>query len=302
MLPPFIVVRPATLTEACSTLGDDPDATAYAGGTELIVAMKLGLADYATLVDLKPLPELAEITLGPGWLRIGATATHRRIAHSPEATHAFPTLGAALRRIANPRVRNTGTIGGNLAFGEPHSDPATLLVAADAEISCHGADGSSRRVAAADFLEGPFQTCLSQGELITSIDVPRLDPNLSAIGFRRFVFTERAVALAAVRLDTSGDVVVDARVVVGAATPRPVRASVAERLLIGSPATLDQVGARTVGQAAAAASDIDARDAEADGDYLRHLVAVLVEDAVLDAVSALPGPTSAGRQWHRLPR
>jgi CO/xanthine dehydrogenase FAD-binding subunit len=77
---------------------------------------------------------------------------------------------------------------------------------------------------------------------------------------------------------------------VGAATPRPVRASAAEQLLIGSPATLDQVSARTVGQTAAEASDIDARDAEADADYLRHLVAVLVEDAVDDAVSALPGP------------
>jgi aerobic carbon-monoxide dehydrogenase medium subunit len=290
MLPPFTIVRPASLTEACATLAGDPDATAYAGGTELIIAMKLGLADYAVLVDLKPLPELAEITLGDGRLRIGATATHRRITHSPEVATAFPALGAALRHIANPRVRNTGTIGGNLAFGEPHSDPATLLVAADAEISCHGADGRSRRVAAADFLQGPFQTCLSPGELITSIDVPRPHPNRSAIGFRRFVLTERAVALAAVRLDTSGDVIVDARVVVGAATPRPVRANAAEQLLIGSPATLDQVSARTVGQAAAEASDIDARDAEADADYLRHLVAVLVEDAVGDAVSALPGP------------
>jgi aerobic carbon-monoxide dehydrogenase medium subunit len=309
-LPPFTVLRPASLAEACAVLADDPDAAAYAGGTELVVAMKLGLAAHSVLVDLKSLAELSGIALDGPTLRIGAATTHREIVGSPAAAAGCPLLVEALRDVANPRVRAVGTIGGNLAFGEPHSDPATALVAADARVRCHAPGGAVRSVAAADFLAGPFETCLEPGELISAVEVPRHDRSRSATGYRRFVLTERAAAIAAVRLDVEGDGVgggriVDARVVVGAATPRPTRVTAAERLLVGRAAALDDAVRAEAGRLAADTSGVDARDAEAAEDYLRHLVSVLVEDALgdaaADAVRLRPRPSAAAPAARRPP-
>jgi aerobic carbon-monoxide dehydrogenase medium subunit len=314
-LPPFTVLRPASLAEACAVLADDPDATAYAGGTELVVAMKLGLAAHSVLVDLKSLAELSGIALDGPTLRIGAATTHREVVASPAAAAGCPLLVEALRDVANPRVRAVGTIGGNLAFGEPHSDPATALVAADARVRCHAPGGVVRSVAAADFLVGPFETCLEPGELISAVEVPRHDRARSATGYRRLVLTERAAAIAAVRLDIEGGGVegggveggriVDARVVVGAATPRPTRVTAAERLLVGRAAALDDAVRAEAGRLAADTSGVDARDAEAAEDYLRHLVSVLVEDALgdaaADALRLRPRPSAAAPAARRPP-
>ena len=145
MLRPFEIHEPSTVGEASrllATLGDD--ATVYAGGTELIPVMKEGLASYRHLINIKTIPGLDVITERNGVLSIGALATHRRIEQAPQVhTHA-PLLARVTSRVANLRVRQMGTLGGNLCFAEPHSDPAAVLLAHSAELVL-ARDGGERR-------------------------------------------------------------------------------------------------------------------------------------------------------------
>src|SRR4051812_1551441 len=127
-LPPFTIDQPSTLTEASQLLltGDD-ESRAYAGGTELLLVMKHGGLRYDRLVDVKTVPGLNSIEERDGAIWIGALATHLALERSPLIRRLLPALADLESKVANPRVRSTGTIGGNLCFAEPHSDPSTLL-------------------------------------------------------------------------------------------------------------------------------------------------------------------------------
>jgi carbon-monoxide dehydrogenase medium subunit len=125
MIPRFALARPASLPEAFAAYAaTDGDGAFIAGGTELLQVMKMGFAQLGTLIDLKGLPELRGIELEPdGRLRIGAATTHREIERSEIVALALPGLVELERGVANVRVRSTGTLGGNLAFAQPHSQP-----------------------------------------------------------------------------------------------------------------------------------------------------------------------------------
>lgn len=289
MLPEFTILRPGSVADACRLLQEhDGEVAVYAGGTELLLLMKLGFADYPLLLDLKRLPELGSVTVTPDLVRIGATVTHRSLEWSPQVAAALPSLVSLERRVANPRVRGTGTIGGNLAFGEPHSDPATYLVATGARLVCQRADGTRRTVPAADFLTGPFETVLAPGELLVEVQIPR-PAGRSAIDHQRMVLTERPAATVTAAATVDDGVVTSARIAVGAATPVPSRVRAAENLLAGAAAEpiLESAGdlLRRVGAAAAETVTIESG---ADEAYRRQLVAVLVRRAVHGALTALP--------------
>src|SRR5262245_27128961 len=106
----------------------------YAGGTEVLVAMRAGLLRAPVLVDLKRLPELAAVEAARGTLRIGAIATHEAVAGHAAVAKAHPMLASVLRLVGNARVRAQGTLGGNVCFAEPRSDVATALVAIGATV------------------------------------------------------------------------------------------------------------------------------------------------------------------------
>src|SRR5437867_1869670 len=134
MLRPFALHRPGTAEEACAllaTLGED--AAPYAGGTELLLLMKLGLLRPRHLVDVKRIRPFDGITDGTH-LAIGATVTHRTVERSALVRARCPLVASVARHVANVRVRNVGTVGGNLAFADPHSDLATLFLALDATV------------------------------------------------------------------------------------------------------------------------------------------------------------------------
>jgi CO/xanthine dehydrogenase FAD-binding subunit len=123
---PFTYHRPAKVEDAVALLaryGDD--AAPYAGGTELLLAMKMGFAQYDHLVDLKRVPELRGVALRGNVLSVGALARHAEIASDDAVREAVPALAKLCGEIANPRVRSAGTIGGNLCFAEPRADPPT---------------------------------------------------------------------------------------------------------------------------------------------------------------------------------
>src|SRR5438552_3045026 len=160
---------------------------------------------------------------------VGSTVTHREIERAPLVLERLPALAAMERRVANIRVRNVGTLGGNLCFSDPHSDPATFLLALDAEVAY-----ADRRVPLAEFLVGPYQTALRHGELLASVRVPVPAPS-TGVAHRKLAFHERPAATVACLVRTEQGGVAEARIAVGSVGARPVRALEAERALTGKP-------------------------------------------------------------------
>lgn len=270
LLPAFRLHRPESLPEALDLLSGNEDSAVYMGGTELLLLMKLGMARPEHLVDCKRLPGLDELTVHADRIEIGAAVTHRRLERDASVATALPVLAEMTRQVANVRVRNAGTVVGNLCFAEPHSDPATLLLALDASVEIAGSDGT-RTVALEDFVEGPLQTAVQEGEIVTRLVVP-LPPQGARIAYRRFAVKERPTANVAVLAAQQAE---GTRVVVGAAGPRPVRVPAAEAMLAaGEP---DGRGA-TLAAAAGAAEAYD--DGDGSADYKEQLVRVLLDRAL----------------------
>ena len=172
MLRPFTLHRPDTADEACALLARlGEDAALYAGGTELLLLMKLGWLRPRHLVDVKRIHELGDLTDGPR-LAIGATVTHRALELSALVRVRCPLVASVARHVANVRVRNVGTVGGNLAFADPHSDLATLFLTLDATVELVSPRGR-RELPLADFVRGPWETARASDELLALV---RLTP------------------------------------------------------------------------------------------------------------------------------
>ncbi len=284
-LPPFALHRPATLEEAAEVIekhGDD--AALYCGGTELLLLLKLGFASFGHLVDLKGIDELRGLGLDDGALVIGAATTHRELERSALVHARLPALATMERGVANVRVRTAGTLGGNLCFSDPHSDPATFLLALGGEVECRRGGGRPRRLPVAEFVVGPYQTALEAGEVLTAVRVP-VPPASTAIVHEKFAFHERPAATVTCLVRVEGGRVAEARIAVGSVGVRPARANEAERLLVGLDAA--GPGAAALGEAGAAAAEAAAAVEDANGsvEYKANLVAVLVRRALERALA-----------------
>jgi carbon-monoxide dehydrogenase medium subunit len=283
-LPPFSLHRPGSAGQASRLLaGLGDDAAAYCGGTELLLAMKLGLASYEHLVDLKRAAGLRGIAAAPGGaMRIGAAATHHEIETSAVLRARYPEMGAMISQVANLRVRSVGTLGGNLCFADPHSDPAAFLMAAGATLVCQLGD-ETRRVPAAGFLTGPYQTALAPGELLTAIELPPR-PDRTGLCHLRMKLTERPVVTvtAQITLAPRGDVA-QARLVVGSVAGVPFPADTAALIGASRSDFTPRAGA-CAEQAATTCTPLP--DGEASPDYLRHLVFVHARQALGEAFAA----------------
>lgn len=282
-LTPFRLHRAATVEEATDLLGElGPDALPYCGGTELLLVAKLGLTEFTDLVDLKGIEEMAGIEAN-GALRIGATTTHRQIERSEVVRQRWPSLAEMERRVGNIRVRNVGTIGGNLCFADPHSDPATYLIAADATLTARRGGAAERRIAIEDFTRGPYETALEPGELLTAVEVPAL-LGASALVHRKMSFHERPAITVAVSLAVRDGVVESARLAVGSVGLAAQRLPDAESHLNGLEAAAAEAGLRSVGDAAARQAE-PITDANGTVEYKRQLVRVLVRRCAQEAVT-----------------
>ena len=284
-LPPFDLHRPRALEEA-TELADryGEDAAFYCGGTELLLLLKLGYASFGHLIDLKGVEELAGVRAEDGCLVVGAAVTHRELERSELVRERLPALAEMERRVANIRVREVGTLGGNLCFSDPHSDPATFLLALDAEVEYRRGGEAARRAPISDFVVGPYQTILDEGEVLTSVRIPELPPG-AAVAHSKLAFHERPTAtVACLALVVDGEVA-EARVAVGSVGARPVRAGAAEQMLTGAPA--QEIGngllAEAGERAAEAAAPVD--DASGSAEYKAQLVRVLVERTFRKAVA-----------------
>jgi carbon-monoxide dehydrogenase medium subunit len=273
-LPEFSLDRPRSLDEALALRSVHEDAAWYAGGTELLALMKLGLAAPSRLIDVKQLPELRLLGPRDGDLTIGAAVTHRTIERDPTVRRILPSLHQVAHVLANVRVRNVGSLGGNLCFAEPHSDPATLLLALGARIGVRST-ARAREVPIEEFVVGPFETTLAAGELMTHVTVPRPD-DVVDVALERRAFRERPTVNVVVARTRHGF-----RVAVGAAGPVPVRATEAERLLDERWASADDREDAAQAAGVAAAEVAGAYDeAGASAMYKEHLTTVLVRRAI----------------------
>jgi aerobic carbon-monoxide dehydrogenase medium subunit len=287
-LPPFTLHRPGSVAQASrllTELGDD--AAAYCGGTELLLAMKLGLASYEHLIDLKRVTGLRGVHAGDdGMLRVGAATTHNELETDTALLARYPELPAMISQVANVRVRSVGTLGGNLCFADPHSDPAPFLIALGATMVCQLGD-ATRRVPAGRFLAGPYQTVLDPGELLACVELPPR-PASTGLAHLRMKLTERPAVTATAMITLTGG-------------PLSRRAVSAARLVVGSvgrvPFAADAVGltGATDQDFAERAQDCAARAAAgcaplqgtgASPDYLRHLAFVHARQALTQAFSA----------------
>ena len=267
MLPDFALVRPATLEEALGLIGED--ALPYVGGTELLIAMKGRLLQPGTLVDLKHIEALREIRTEAGCLVIGAASTHDAVTRSDLVREHAPLLVEVEPTVGNPRVRSTGSLGGNLCFAEPKSDVLTALMALEASVTLVSLSGS-REVAVAEFQRGPYWTVCEQDELMTEIRIPRL-PGRRGV-YEKFQTRERPSVAVALLADPDGGT---CQVVVGAVGDVPVA------LEFASLATVDP---------AAVANAVDpVPDLTESAEYKRHVTAVMVTRARERLEEALAG-------------
>jgi carbon-monoxide dehydrogenase medium subunit len=261
------------------TLGED--AIVYSGGTELLLLFKLGLVSYDHLVDIKRIPALSGISQQNGWLVIGAATTHRSIERSAIVREHAAELAAMERHVANIRVRSVGTLGGNLCFADPHSDPTTFLLTLDATVTCASDDATSRTLPLADFVRDAYETDLHAGELLTEVRIPPL-PDNARMSHQRFAVHERPSATVTALVQWRQDRVHDARIAVGSVGFRATRAAHAERLLLdAAPADMED----RLNDVAEAAAEVSAPVSDDNGsaDYKAHLVTVLVKRAVREA-------------------
>jgi aerobic carbon-monoxide dehydrogenase medium subunit len=276
MLRRFRLDEPESVPEAAGLLSRYGDsAKVYAGGTELLLAMKEGLIRYERLINVKKVTGLNEVRLKDETISVGALCTHHQLETASLLKERLPTLVELERNVANVRVRQAGTIGGNLCFAEPHADPGTLLLALGATIMAHKAS-SRREIAAEDFFVDAYETCLDADEVLTEIRIPAPSAK-TGIAYLKFGYLERPSVGVAIALTLNGGIS-DAKIAVGCAGPAPKRVAEAETLLTGksieeASRILPSAG-QIAGRAAQAISDLHGAQ-----DYKEHIVGVLLKRA-----------------------
>jgi carbon-monoxide dehydrogenase medium subunit len=285
MLRRFRLEEPESVKEAAELLGRfGESAKVYAGGTELLLAMKEGLVHYERLINIKKIKGLNEVTAVNGTIGIGALCTHHQLENLAVLQQKLPALVKLEQNVANVRVRQVGTLGGNLCFAEPHADPGILLTALGAKIVCEGT-ASKREIPAEEFFVDAYETGLGTDEILTEIRVP-VPQDKSGVAYLKFGYLERpSVGVAmALRLTGDGKSIEDTTIAVGCAGPAPRRVTEAEELIRG--ASLDEAGVKILkageiaGRAGQAISDLHGSQ-----EYKEHIVGVLLRRAFQNALS-----------------
>lgn len=284
-LRPFDLVFPASVAEAVARLGAAGGAArALAGGTDLLVDMKLGRMRPGLVVDLKRIPGLARIAQFEGGIRIGALAPVEAIAGSGLVRTGWRALWEAAGVLGSPPIRRVATIGGNLGRGSPAADLTPALVVHGARVVVAGKEGE-REVAVEDLPVGPGATCLAAGEIITAVVIPDAPAGTGSAHLKlgkRGGGWDLALAGVSVSLTLADDgTVAAARLALASVGPTVLRARTAEEGLRGG--TPDEA----LLQAAADAAADEARpisDGRATADYRRRVVRVLAGRALRAAL------------------
>ena len=277
----FDLVEPRTLDEAFSLLdSEDPAIRPIGGGTALMLMMKAQMFKPVRLVSLRQLgARFSGITLSPdtGSFRVGAMTTFAELEHNAEIARHLPVIPQTMLTLANVRVRNVATVGGNLAHGDPHLDLPPVWTALGAKLHIVGKKGA-RTIPVEQLFAGYYETTLSQGEMIEAVEVPVQK------GWRAYYdkVTTRAAhdwpALGVtVSAKLSGERIDDLRLVLSAAVDRPTRLTAAEGVLRG--ATISDAVLAKAADAALSEVHIES-DLRGSAEYKKHLLRVHVGRAI----------------------
>jgi aerobic carbon-monoxide dehydrogenase medium subunit len=284
----FDYVAPTSLEEALAALRDGgEDAKVLAGGHSLLPLMKLRLAAPSLLVDLRRVPGLTGIRRGgdgsaapgDGAVRIGAMTRHVDVANA-----GLGLASQAASTIADPQVRNRGTLGGSLAHGDPASDMPAVLLATEGSVTIAGPSGQ-REVAAADLFLDYLTTAVGDGEVLTEIRLPAMDG--WGFGYEKFNRRKEDWAMVAVcaYVKKAGDgSCEDVRIGLTHMGSTPLRATAAESALRGG--ALDAAAIAAAAEQAAEGTEPPA-DLNASADYKRHLARVLCRRALERAAGSV---------------
>jgi carbon-monoxide dehydrogenase medium subunit len=276
MLPaPFDYHAPETSEEALELLDQLGDGgKVLAGGQSLIPLLKLRFASPAHLVDINRVPGLDFIEERDGVLRIGALFRHKAAERSSLLASRYPVIAEAAAQVADPIVRNRGTVGGSLAHADPAGDWGSVMLALDGEFVLQSTAGR-RTVKARDFFSGPFSTVLKPNELLAEIRVPAAPGGSggSYLKLERKVGDFATVAVA-VHLNMDDGRVRSAGIGLTAVGPQNLKAERAEAALRGQP--LDDAAIKEAAALAAAAAEPNA-DQRGSVEYKRNVVRIFTE-------------------------
>ncbi len=279
----FKYAAPSSLQEAYELLHEyGDDAKILAGGHSLVPMMKLRFASPTHLVDINNIPGLAYITEEDGYLKIGAMTREHELEESSIITNKYHVFTDASKLIADPQVRNFGTIGGNIAHGDAANDHPAVMLALKAEVQISGQDGD-RMVSINDFFHGFYMTAVQHGEILTEIRIP-VPRNKFGSAYHK---EERKVGdyatagvAVAIEIDDNG-VCTNAGIGLTNVNPLPMKVERSEAVLIGSRLTTEDIATA----AKYAAEDCSpSEDLRGDEDYKRHLVKVITKRMLNKAI------------------
>ena len=281
----FTYSAPSTLAEATRLLaGANGKAKILAGGTDIIVQLREGLREADLVVDVKKIPELAELSYSPAkGLRLGASVPCYRIYEDAAISAAYPALADAARIVGGWQIQTRASVGGNLCNSSPAADTIPALIAHSVTCVVAGPKGE-RQVKVEEFCTAPGRNVLQPGELLATLVFPP-PAKKSSSGYERFIpRNEMDIAVVGagswIQLSADGETVEKARIGIGAVAPTPRFADEASRWLAGQPATED-VFARAGELARQVAAPIS--DMRGTAEYRMHLVGVLVKRTLLRA-------------------
>ena len=268
------------------------EARVVAGGHSLLPMKKLRLANPEYLIDINDLAaELGYIVTDPTLVRIGAMVRHRHVLESADLAGVCPIFRDAERVIADPVVRNRGTIGGSLCQADPAEDLCTVCTVLGATCLVRGPSGD-REIAMDDFLVGPYETAMSHNELLLEIRIPVRHRTSSAYAKVERRVGDWAIAASGATVTLRGEAIAAARIGLTAVGSDPAALATAAEVLIGEPPT-EEVFAEAGRRASAACSPVS--DARGSADYKRHLASELTIRVLRSAVErVLDAPAPEG--------
>jgi carbon-monoxide dehydrogenase medium subunit len=282
----FHYEAPRSLDEAFGVLqayGDE--AKILAGGQSLIPLIKLRFAAPACIIDINNIPGLDfHEEDSDGSLNIGALCRHRTLERSPLLRNKYPTMSATAPLIADPMVRNRGTLVGSVCHADPQGDWASVLLAMGGEIIALNADGKERAIPASQFVVGPFQNALAQGEIAVRARIPAARGTRSGtyLKLERRVGDFATVGLA-VALESSGSTINRAGIALTGVGPNNIQCTAAEQSLAGKTLNASSIeqAARLAAEAAQPKTDV-----RGSAEYKRHVVYTFVTRALSNQQAA----------------
>jgi carbon-monoxide dehydrogenase medium subunit len=286
-LPAFDYVSPTSLGEALAALRGNEDAKLISGGQSLMPMLAFRLLAPKLLVDLRGIPDLADIKIDAQGVHLGARVRWRDILDNDALVMAHPLLRRAVSHVAHYQIRNRGTVGGSLAHADPAAELPAVAIACGAIVEIVGKAGT-RHIPASDFFTGPLATVLDPDEIVTALHLPPWRPG-RLWGFQEFSRRTGDFALAGVCAfcDVENGIAANSHIAVFGAGDVAARLTEAEAALDGAPLDADSI-ARVAAIAARTAEVND--DIHAGAAYRRALIQTMTERALGDALARRQEP------------